>query len=140
VRITRGPRENRWRPAIDPLFRSAAVAYGTRTIGVVMSGMLDDGTAGLLAIKRCGGIAIVQDPEEAAFPDMPRSALANVEVDYCLPVGAMGTVIRRLIEEPAPHAAGAAARSRNRSAYHRVRLQQPGRRISDGRAYGAELP
>jgi len=110
VRITRGPRENRWRPAIDPLFRSATVAYGTRTIGVVMSGMLDDGTAGLLAIKRCGGIAIVQDPEEAAFPDMPRSALANVEVDYCLPVGAMGTVIRRLIEEPAPHAAGAPPR------------------------------
>lgn len=100
VRVTRGPRENRWRPAIDPLFRSAAVAYGNRVIGVVLSGMLDDGTAGLSAIKRCGGIAIVQDPDEATYPDMPRNALANVEIDQRLAIAEMAPVIERLIAEP----------------------------------------
>jgi two-component system chemotaxis response regulator CheB len=100
VRITRGPRENRWRPAIDPLFRSAAVAYGPRVIGIVLTGMLDDGTAGLLAIKRCGGIAMVQDPEETAFPDMPRTALANVAVDHCLLISDMGPAIQHLLTQP----------------------------------------
>jgi two-component system chemotaxis response regulator CheB len=99
VRITRGPRENRWRPAIDPLFRSAAVAYGERVIGVVLTGMLDDGTAGLLAIKRCQGVAVVQEPEEAAFPEMPRTALANVTVDHRLLISEMGHVIERLVAE-----------------------------------------
>jgi two-component system chemotaxis response regulator CheB len=99
VRVTRGPRENRWRPAIDPLFRSAAVAYGSRVVGVVLSGMLDDGTAGLLAIKRCGGIALVQEPEEAAFPDMPRNALANVAVDHCLPIAALASKVGELVEQ-----------------------------------------
>jgi two-component system chemotaxis response regulator CheB len=98
IRITRGPRENRWRPAVDPLFRSAAVAYGPRVIGVVLSGMLDDGTAGLDAIKRCGGVAVVQDPEEAAFPDMPRSALANVAIDHTVPIAEMGPVLERLMQ------------------------------------------
>jgi two-component system chemotaxis response regulator CheB len=101
VRVTRGPRENRWRPAIDPLFRSAAVAYGARVIGVILTGMLDDGTAGLLAIKRCGGIALVQDPEEAAFPQMPRTALTNVSVDDALPLKELAARIARLIREPA---------------------------------------
>jgi two-component system, chemotaxis family, protein-glutamate methylesterase/glutaminase len=99
VRITRGPRENRWRPAIDPLFRSAAVAHGRRVVGVLLTGMLDDGTAGLLAIKRCGGIAIVQDPEDAAFPEMPQTAIANVAIDYRLPIADMGAVIARLVQE-----------------------------------------
>jgi two-component system chemotaxis response regulator CheB len=99
VRVTRGPRENRWRPAIDPLFRSAAVAQGRRVIGVLLTGMLDDGTAGLHAIKRCGGIAIVQDPEDAAFPEMPQTALANVAVDQRLPIAEIGTVIARLVQE-----------------------------------------
>jgi two-component system, chemotaxis family, protein-glutamate methylesterase/glutaminase len=99
LRVVRGPRENRWRPAIDPLFRSAAVAYGPRVIGVLLSGMLDDGTAGLMAIKRCGGVAVVQDPEDAPYPDMPRNALANVEVDHRLAVPEMGPVIEKLIAE-----------------------------------------
>jgi two-component system chemotaxis response regulator CheB len=86
IRLTRGPKENRFRPAIDPLFRSAAYSYGPRAIGVVMTGNLDDGTAGLWSIKDRGGVAIVQDPNEAAFPSMPSSALANVEVDHCLPL------------------------------------------------------
>jgi two-component system chemotaxis response regulator CheB len=102
MRITRGPRENRWRPAIDPLFRSAAVAYGRRVIGVILTGMLDDGTTGLIAIKRCGGIAIVQEPEEAAFPDMPRNALANVDVDHRLLVADMGAAIQSLLVEHVP--------------------------------------
>ncbi|HKA42963.1 MAG TPA: chemotaxis protein CheB [Burkholderiales bacterium] len=100
VRVTRGPRENRWRPAIDPLFRSAAVAYRSRVIGIVLTGMLDDGTAGLLAIKRCGGISVVQDPLDAAYPEMPQSALDNVDIDYRLPIADMGQAIIRLVAEP----------------------------------------
>src|SRR3954454_22936611 len=86
VILRRGPHENRTRPAIDPLFRSAAVAYRSRVIGVVLSGLLDDGAAGLLAIKLCGGICTVQDPDDAMWPDMPRNALAHDEVDYTVPV------------------------------------------------------
>jgi two-component system chemotaxis response regulator CheB len=100
LRVTRGLRENRVRPAIDPLFRSAAVAYGARVVGVVLSGLQNDGTAGLLAIKRCGGITMVQDPTDALYPDMPLSALEYVEVDYCVPLLKMGSLLYRLIQEP----------------------------------------
>lgn len=100
VRVTRGLRENRVRPAIDPLFRSAAVAYGARVVGVVLTGLQNDGTAGLLAIKRCGGIAMVQDPTDALYPDMPLSALEHVEVDYCVPLLKMGPLLYRLVQEP----------------------------------------
>jgi CheB methylesterase len=86
VRVVRGPKENRFRPSIDPLFRSAAYTFGPQVIGVILSGMLDDGTAGLWLIKDRGGIAIVQEPEEALCPSMPRSALSQVRVDYRLPL------------------------------------------------------
>lgn len=99
VRVVRGPKENRCRPAIDPLFRSAALAYGPRVVGVVLTGGLDDGTAGLLAIKRQGGIAVVQDPQEALYPSMPQNAMDHVQVDYCLPLTAIGPLLTRLTSE-----------------------------------------
>ena len=101
LRVTHGLRENRVRPAIDPLFRSAAVTYGARVVGVILSGLQDDGTAGLLAVKRCGGVTMVQDPADALYPEMPRNAMAHVEVDHCLPVSKMGSVLYRLTREAA---------------------------------------
>lgn len=99
IRIVYGPKENYHRPAVDPLFRSAARSYGPRVIGVVMSGMLDDGTAGLLDIKRHGGVTAVQDPDEAMYPEMPQNALANVQVDYCLPAREIARLLARLAHE-----------------------------------------
>jgi two-component system, chemotaxis family, protein-glutamate methylesterase/glutaminase len=90
VRLWHGPKENRFRPAINPLFRSAAVMYGPRVTGVVLSGMLDDGAAGLWWVKRFGGVAAVQDPQDATFADMPKNALAHAPVDYVLPVSLLG--------------------------------------------------
>ncbi|MDQ6882159.1 MAG: chemotaxis protein CheB, partial [Pseudomonadota bacterium] len=97
VELMRGPRENHARPSVDPLFRSAAVHWRDRAIGVVLTGDLDDGTAGLAAIKACGGTAIVQDPDSAFQPSMPASALANVAVDHCLPLGAIAAVLARQV-------------------------------------------
>ena len=99
VRVTKGPRENRFRPAIDPLFRSAAQVYGPGTIGVVMTGNLDDGTAGLWAIKQLGGTAIVQHPEDALFPAMPLSALRHVRVDYSVPLAELAPLLIELTSE-----------------------------------------
>ncbi|MEX2048378.1 MAG: chemotaxis protein CheB [Gemmatimonadota bacterium] len=100
VRVLRGPQENRFRPSIDALFRSAARAYGSRVIGVVLTGYLDDGTVGLQAIKKRGGITVVQDPDEAEFPSMPRTALRYVNIDHVVPVGEVGALLTRLVAKP----------------------------------------
>lgn len=96
ILITKGAHENRSRPAIDPLFRSAAIAFGNKVIGIILTGYLNDGTSGLMAIKRCGGICIVQDPEDAQYPDMPKNALNQVKVDYCIPISEMGSILSQL--------------------------------------------
>ncbi len=96
VRVRHGPRENGHRPAIDPLFRSAARAYGRRVVGVILSGTLDDGTAGLLAIKTRDGAAVVQDPDDAIFSSMPRSAIVAVPVDHIVPLSEMAATLTRL--------------------------------------------
>jgi len=95
-----GPRENLTRPAVDPLFRSAAVVHGPHVIGVVLSGNLDDGASGLLAIKRCGGIAVVQDPADAMYPDMPRSAMEVVDVDAAVTLHDLPALLTRLAHDP----------------------------------------
>jgi two-component system, chemotaxis family, protein-glutamate methylesterase/glutaminase len=101
VRLTRGPKENRFRPSIDALFRSAAYAYGPRVVGVILTGLLDDGTAGLWAVKDRGGTTIVQDPHEAAASSMPQSAMHNVEVDYRLPLIDIASLLNELAHTPA---------------------------------------
>jgi two-component system chemotaxis response regulator CheB len=102
VRLGLGPRENLARPAVDPLFRSAAAAFGPRVIGVVLTGMLNDGAAGLVAIKQCGGVTVVQDPLEAFAPDMPRAALHAVEVDHVADVAGLAPLLESLTREEAP--------------------------------------
>jgi two-component system chemotaxis response regulator CheB len=101
ILLRRGPRENMARPAIDPLFRTAAASFGGRVIGVVLSGALNDGTAGLGAIKRCGGLAVVQDPADASVPSMPQSALRRISIDHVASAGDMGGLLDRLSRGPA---------------------------------------
>jgi len=102
IRVTFGPRENRSRPAIDPLFRTAAVNFRSRVIGVVLTGLLGDGAAGLLAVQRCGGIAMVQSPSDAEYADMPRRALGFVQDAQRFTLGELGAALVRHCGEPAP--------------------------------------
>ena len=102
VLVTRGPKENRFRPSIDALFRSAAYTYGPRVIGVVLTGYLDDGTSGLWSVQRMGGVSVVQDPHDAEQPSMPANALEFVAADYVLPLAQLGALLVRLTQERAP--------------------------------------
>ncbi|WP_420150164.1 chemotaxis protein CheB [Spirosoma sp.] len=99
VIVKKGPKENRFRPSIDALFRSAAYTYGPRVIGVVLTGMLNDGTSGMWSIKRLGGITVVQEPQDAMYPSMPDNVLDNVDVDYQLPVKDMAALLTQLSNE-----------------------------------------
>jgi two-component system chemotaxis response regulator CheB len=94
-----GPEENRFRPSIDVLFRSAAVAYNAKAIGIILSGMLDDGTSGMWAIKRSGGTCVVQDPKQAEYPDMPLSVINNMEVDHVVTLQEIGSLIATITKE-----------------------------------------
>lgn len=97
ILVTKGAQENRSRPAIDPLFRSAAVTFGSGVIAVLLTGYLDDGTSGMKAVKRCGGTCIVQNPDDAEYPAMPRNAMNNVKIDHCVPIAEMGALLYQLI-------------------------------------------
>jgi two-component system chemotaxis response regulator CheB len=100
IGVKKGPKENRFRPSIDALFRSAAYTFGPGAIGVVLSGELDDGTSGLWTIKRLGGTSIVQQPEDAMFASMPRSAISQVEVDYTVRAADIGPLVTMLVKQP----------------------------------------
>jgi two-component system chemotaxis response regulator CheB len=102
AQLARGPKENHTRPAIDPLFRTAAAAYGADAIAVVLSGFLDDGTVGLQAIKACGGVAVVQDPVEAEAPEMPTSALEHTDVDLVRRMDGIAPALVALVRREAP--------------------------------------
>ena len=101
VLVKKGPKENNFRPSIDALFRSAAYVYGPRVIGIVLSGLLNDGTSGLWSVKRLGGITIIQEPEDAEFPSMPLNVLDYVKVDYSLRASDMGFLLNKLTTERA---------------------------------------
>ena len=118
VRIVHTASENGVRPAVDPLFRSAARSYGSRVLAILLTGALDDGTAGIAAVRAAGGITIVQDPEEAFAPGMPRSAIASGMVDHVLPVRDIPVLLTALVDEKAP--------DRRASAHHpHLRRMEP---------------
>ena len=100
MHLSLAAKQHHTRPAIDPLFVSAALAGGPQAIGVILTGWLDDGTAGLQAIKACGGTAVVQDPADAEIADMPTSALRHVEVDHCVPLARMAQLLTSLASRP----------------------------------------
>jgi two-component system chemotaxis response regulator CheB len=104
LRLGSGPRENSSRPAIDPLFRSIALCCGPRSVGVILTGMLGDGSSGLWALKRCGGITVVQEPSDAAFPDMPTSAIERATPDHVVTLAAMPALLDGLVRHPAGQA------------------------------------
>jgi two-component system chemotaxis response regulator CheB len=102
--VKKGPKENRFRPSIDALFRSAAYVYGADAVGIVLSGMLDDGTSGLWSIKRMGGVTMVQDPHRAIFDAMPRSAINQVDIDHTLEAADMGALLTKILAKRPAHA------------------------------------
>lgn len=114
IRVTRGPKECRARPAIDALLRSAAQAYGARVIGVILSGALDDGTAGLRALKDRGGMAMVQTPSDAMHASMPESAIEHVTVDFVGSLESLAKEIARCVGTPVASRSSGRGGSRDR--------------------------
>ena len=131
IRVARGPKENRFRPAVDPLFRSAAYIYGPRVIGVVLTGALDDGTAGLWTIKLRGGTAIVQDPSEAVVRSMPLNALDKVAVDHRLGAAEIGELLARLVREEAD-APVAVSPEEEEKTRHEIRIAEEREALEEG--------
>lgn len=139
IHLSRGPRENCARPAVNPLFRTAAATYGDRVIGVVLTGNLDDGTAGLLAIADAGGVTVVQDPDEAAYPGMPSSAVENMRVDHVAPLADIPALLDRLVREP--RTAHALPRASRTPAMHgEDGMRWLGSYADPGRAAGLSCP
>jgi two-component system chemotaxis response regulator CheB len=102
IRLNQGPEENRYRPSIDVLFRSVAVHFGNRAIGIILTGMLDDGTSGMYAIKNCGGLCLIQNPSEAEYSDMPQNVLNRVEVDFMGDLAEIPIIIQDILNKPLP--------------------------------------
>ena len=123
VRVTRGPKENRFRPAVDPLFRSAAYHYGPNVTGIILSGALDDGTSGLWTIKQRGGVTVVQDPNEAEVPSMPENAIREVQIDYILPVAEMPRLLVTLLQQKATNASSKVVASKGENASPQLRTE-----------------
>jgi two-component system chemotaxis response regulator CheB len=102
MHINNGPEENRYRPSIDVLFRSVAVHFGNRAIGIILTGMLEDGTSGMHAIKSCGGLCLVQNPSEAEYSDMPQSVIRRIEVDYTADLVEIPIIVQNILNNPLP--------------------------------------
>ncbi|RIV19854.1 chemotaxis protein CheB [Fibrisoma montanum] len=114
ILVKKGPKENRFRPSIDALFRSAAYTFGSRVIGVVLTGLLNDGTSGMWTVKRLGGVGVIQEPDDAEYPSMPESVLEYVEVEHVVPLSDIGPLLCRLTGEEAPGAPELSAEERDR--------------------------
>jgi two-component system chemotaxis response regulator CheB len=130
VKVTRGPRENRHRPAVDPLFRTAARAYGNRVLGIVLSGQLDDGSAGLMAVKIRGGLGIVQDPSEAFCPEMPSRALQYASADYVLRAEEIAELLSRSADNGSAGSSG--GQMHNRPEADKANLEIDANREKEG--------
>ncbi len=139
--LVHGPTENGHRPAIDPLFRSAARVYGRGVVGIVLSGALDDGTAGLAAVKAAGGIAVVQSPADALYPAMPRSAMRRVDVDFVAPSSELPPLLVRLAGTHAPDDLPASATDPSPDPVEEALVpDQPPTGTTDGRVSGFSCP
>lgn len=139
LHLVHGPTGNGHRPAIGPLFRSAAQAYGERAIGVVVSGVLDDGTAGLAMVKHAGGVAIVQSPTDAVYAAMPRNAMRRVDADFVVPSGDIGPLVARLVAEGSPPA-GEQVEAGADVVQEAIAEETPASGLHDGGASGLTCP